>query len=211
MTDHTRLRELAAGYVLGAIDPEDRREFEAHLEECEECRKEVGSLAPIPGLLSRAPAETDPMPAGVADRAVASARSQWAGLARSRRTWRLGALAAAGVAIVFAAVALLPGSTGSGATALAVQPGDVTGEVTIDGRAWGTAIHFELANLPQREAYVAWVVDGEGDRHPCAWWGPTPTGVVRLDGASGIPFDQVNAVVVTARDGSETLLTALAG
>jgi anti-sigma-K factor RskA len=212
MTDHDSLRELAAGYVLGALDPDDRRAFETHLQGCEECRREVGSLAPLPGLLARAaPGDAEPMPAGVADRAVAAARSQWAGLARSRRAWRMGAVAAAVAAIVIAVAAILPGSGASGATALAVQPGDVTGAVTIEGRAWGTAVHFELANLPQREAYVAWVVDGEGTRQQCAAWGPTAAGVARLDGASSIPFERVTAVVITSADGSETLLTALAG
>lgn len=212
MTEHARLRELAAGYVLGALGSDDRRDFETHLEGCEECRREVGSLAPLPGLLSRAaPLDVEPMPVEVADGAVAAARSQWAGLGRSRRFWRVGAMAAAVAAIVIAVVALLPGPGESEATALAVQPGDVTGAVTIEGRAWGTAVHLELANLPRREAYVAWVVDSEGARQQCATWGPTSAGVARLDGASSIPFDRVTAVVVTAADGSETLLMALAG
>jgi anti-sigma factor RsiW len=210
MTDHDRLRELAAGYVLGALDPDDRRAFEAHLEDCEECRRDVGSLAPIPGLLSRAaPLDADPMPAGVADRAVAAARSQWAGVIRSRRVWMVGALAAAAAAIVVAIVALLPGSEESG-TALALQPGDVTGAVTVEGWTWGTSVHLELANLPQRESYVAWVVDADGSRQQCAAWGPTPAGTARVTGASSIPIDRVTAVVVTAEDGSETLLLAVA-
>ncbi|HSM02351.1 MAG TPA: zf-HC2 domain-containing protein [Acidimicrobiia bacterium] len=210
MTDHARVRELAAGFVLGALDPDDRRAFAAHLEDCEDCRREVGSLAPIPGLLSHVtPVDVEAMPAGVVDRAVASARSQWVGLARSRRAWRAGAVVAALAAILLAGVAFLPIAGSSGATVLAVQPGEVTGEVTIEGRAWGTAIHLELANLPQRGAYVAWVVDGAGDRQPCAWWGPTANGAANLEGASGIPFDQVTAVVVTSSDDTETLLTAV--
>lgn len=211
MTEHSRLRELAAGYVLGALDPDDRQVFETHLAGCEECRRDVGSLAPIPGLLSRAaPPDLEPMPAGVPDRAVAAARSQWARLARSRRAWRMGTLAAAAAAVVVAIVALFPGSEESG-TALALQPGDVTGAVTIEGWTWGTSVHLELANLPQRENYVAWVVDAEGGRQQCAVWGPTPAGRARVTGASSIPFDRVTAVVVTSADGSETLLTAVAG
>ena len=172
----------------------------------------MGSLAPIAGLLSHAaPPGLEPMPAAVTERAVASARSQWAGLVRSRRAWRVGAVTAAVAAIVIAVVAVFPGSGETGATVLALQPGDVTGEVTIEGRVWGTAVHLELANLPQRDAYVAWVVDQGGSRQQCASWGPTPTGVARLDGASSIAIDRVTAVVVTSADGSETLLTALTG
>lgn len=171
----------------------------------------MGSLAPIPGLLSRsAPLDVEPMPSGVADRAVTVARSQWAGLVRSRRVWRIGAMAAAAAAVVVAIVALLPGSEESGRP-LALQPGDVTGSVIIEGWTWGTSVHLELANLPERDSYVAWVVDAEGSRQQCAAWGPTPTGRARVIGASSTPLDRVTAVVVTASDGSETLLTAVAG
>lgn len=46
-----RYREWDAAYVLGALSPEDRREFEAHLAECDECTRAVSELAGMPGLL----------------------------------------------------------------------------------------------------------------------------------------------------------------
>lgn len=46
-----RYREWDAAYVLGALSPEDRREFEAHLAECDECSRAVSELAGMPGLL----------------------------------------------------------------------------------------------------------------------------------------------------------------
>ena len=35
------LHDLAAPYALDALDDDDRRAFEAHLRECEQCRTEL--------------------------------------------------------------------------------------------------------------------------------------------------------------------------
>ena len=51
--DHSRYAEWDAAYVLGALSPAERREFEEHLEACEACRRSVAELAPMPGLLAR--------------------------------------------------------------------------------------------------------------------------------------------------------------
>lgn len=40
-------------YVLGALSPAERAEFEQHLTECDTCAGAVRQLAPLPGLLGR--------------------------------------------------------------------------------------------------------------------------------------------------------------
>jgi hypothetical protein len=40
-------------YVLGALAPAEREEYESHLARCPECRHEVAQLAVLPGLLTR--------------------------------------------------------------------------------------------------------------------------------------------------------------
>jgi hypothetical protein len=67
-------------YVLGAIDPAERAQVDAHLAGCRDCRDELAGLAGLPALLSRvgaeeafALAEGDGPPAGVAT--VAGGRS----------------------------------------------------------------------------------------------------------------------------------------
>jgi hypothetical protein len=40
-----------AAYVLGSLSETDRREFEAHLDECPTCRDAVTELAGMPALL----------------------------------------------------------------------------------------------------------------------------------------------------------------
>jgi hypothetical protein len=46
-----RYREWDAAYVLGALGPHERREFEEHLATCDQCRQAVGELAGMPALL----------------------------------------------------------------------------------------------------------------------------------------------------------------
>ncbi|HEY2203749.1 MAG TPA: zf-HC2 domain-containing protein [Pseudonocardia sp.] len=40
-------------YLLGAMHPEERADYAAHLAHCPDCLREVGQLAGLPGLLSR--------------------------------------------------------------------------------------------------------------------------------------------------------------
>jgi Putative zinc-finger len=44
-----------AAYVLGALSPAERREFEEHLSSCPSCRAAVSELAALPGLLAQLP------------------------------------------------------------------------------------------------------------------------------------------------------------
>ena len=50
-------RELLGIYVVGAIEPGERAEVDAHLKECSECREELAGLASLPALLHRVPTE----------------------------------------------------------------------------------------------------------------------------------------------------------
>jgi len=40
-------------YLLGALEPAERYEFEAHLATCDTCRRELVRLSPLPGLLNQ--------------------------------------------------------------------------------------------------------------------------------------------------------------
>jgi anti-sigma-K factor RskA len=59
-TGHDEQREQAALYTIGALTPADRRAFETHLAECEECTAEVQSLSHIPAALAQAVPQQDP-------------------------------------------------------------------------------------------------------------------------------------------------------
>ncbi|WP_191090944.1 anti-sigma factor domain-containing protein [Serinicoccus hydrothermalis] len=46
------MHDLAAAYAVDAVDPEERAAFEAHLESCAQCRREVQELQDVSVLLS---------------------------------------------------------------------------------------------------------------------------------------------------------------
>jgi anti-sigma factor ChrR (cupin superfamily) len=66
MTGHSleTAREAAALYTVGAMPPEERQEFEAHLAGgCELCRTEVEAFAAVGGALAEASPTISPRPA----------------------------------------------------------------------------------------------------------------------------------------------------
>ncbi len=91
-----------AAYVLGALSPTERLEFERHLPTCAACRRSIAQLAGMPGLLARVPVEAvedpepvDPVPPTVLPALVSRVRRE-----QRRRTVLLSLGAAAAVAAV---------------------------------------------------------------------------------------------------------------
>ena len=207
MTSHDQFGEWSAAYVLGALDAEDRRLFERHLDECEVCAADVASFAPIPGLLAKADlAPAEPVPPSILADASTRVLDERHALVASRAKWRWTA-AAAVVALI--AVALSGFSSQPDVTALALEPEwGVTGEVTVSARGWGTEVGFDLAQLPPEVTCIAWAVDDDGEWQQVAWWGPTPSHRARVTGASSLQLEDVSEIVVTTTDRSEIVTRA---
>ena len=105
-------------YVLGAIEPAERAQVDAHLTTCQECRDELAGLAGLPALLSRvskeeaiALADTSDSPFPWADieppeppRELLATVLDLTQARRRRRRWRDAGLASAAAAIVAAGV-----------------------------------------------------------------------------------------------------------
>jgi len=70
---HDQLLAMAPGYVLGVLDPDERRVFEAHLSECPECAAEVPALVGAVDALARSVPQETP-PAALRQRVMASVR-----------------------------------------------------------------------------------------------------------------------------------------
>jgi anti-sigma-K factor RskA len=75
MSTHEELKANAAGYVLGSLDPDERRAFESHLAGCEECAAEVASLRPVVGALAIAVPQVTPR-AELRDRILSAAGAE---------------------------------------------------------------------------------------------------------------------------------------
>ena len=57
---HSEFEELAAGYVLGALEPDDEHAFQRHLGDCATCEANVRELEAVVGELAYATPPVDP-------------------------------------------------------------------------------------------------------------------------------------------------------
>lgn len=213
---HDRLREWAGAYTMGALDADDRHEFERHLRDCPRCQAAVGELAALPGLLAQIdPALLDDVPdASTAAAIEARARAETRRLVTSRGRWRrLGIGAAAGLLIVaVGAVAMWPRDASAPSDAAVELPVEATlaqaASIRAEAKGWGTELHAELTGLPDRSVYQLWTVDRAGTWVVAATWGPTETGGARVTGASSTMLDEVARIVVTSHDPADVLVDA---
>jgi hypothetical protein len=98
------LHDLTPAYALDALDPAERREYEAHLALCERCREELASLSEAASALAygvEAPAPPAQLRARILDRA----RAERANVVPLRPRWAIPA-AVTTVAAVAAVIAL---------------------------------------------------------------------------------------------------------
>jgi hypothetical protein len=145
----------AGAYVIGALSPPERYNYERHLAVCAGCRYEVAQLAGLPGLLGRLDARTAASvgtttpgaPPRVLDSVLNRARAESL-RGRRRRTWeRVGTLAVA------ACLALL---VGFGITTF-VAPTSSNPQTPV------VAAMTQVATEPSIVATVAYWSDGAGN------------------------------------------------
>ena len=205
----------AAPYVLGALSPDERRDFEAHLAECPACEEQVAEFAGLPGLLSRLPADDlsavlegeDPSPP---PELLPSLRFAVRRERRSRR-WRTIAagLAAASLVAVGTAVAVtqLDSTPGQSQTAptLAfrqIRPVPVTASASLTAQPWGTAIDMRCTyggkpwsdGKPRR--YTLWAKDKAGNTQSIGAWTVLIGQEVPIRASTSIPRDQLRGLEV---------------
>ena len=162
---------LDGSYVLGALSPAERLEFEHHLAGCKECSRSVRELAGLPGLLARVDADVleqpptdEPLP-----ETLLPALSREVGRSSRRRRFALAGLAAAAVALIVGAIAVTglvggddepvaaPGT--SQTTAPAQAPMTPIGQVPVRATValasvtWGTRLDLTCTYAPDAGKY----------------------------------------------------------
>lgn len=168
MPDHAIPHPDLAGYALGALEPEEADEFEAHLAGCGTCRAELRELGSLHALLAKTPPQLQ-IPAGLETRTFAAIeRERRAGTRRTRL--RVLAVAGAVAALVVLGGVVLPQMTGTrpspAAIALVAADGEnASGVLRLNDTPSGVAVDLEVEGLPPTPPgrhYELWFV-GAGD------------------------------------------------
>lgn len=209
--EHQRSHEALAAYVLGALDPGERRELEQHLSQCRGCTDELARLTPLPGLLGRVSedevsADLLVPPDDLLDGVIGRLAQEERALRTLVRRWRSAAIAASFVAIVAVAVAVAPWQSQPDRVIVAASPAATdaaaaTGQAAAIAWEWGTTVEIRAQDLPQRDVYVLWAVSEDGRRERAGTWGATASGQAQVRGASSIDRSRLRRVEVTDRDG----------
>jgi anti-sigma factor RsiW len=215
-----------AAYVLGALSPAERRDFEEHLAGCASCQRSVAELAGLPGLLGQVSPEDAAMLAAEAQPAEGEAApttlmTRVIGEQRTRRRRIVAAVAGAAVALI-----LILGGVAAGAGLLRprppfllafseVQPTAITAIVEVMPVSEGTDFQVECqygeANEPTPgggyETYEIWIVDRSGTAVEAKAWPAHPGRVMRPQAHSPWKVTRISAVEIRSSEG-ETLLRA---
>lgn len=215
MNGHERYADLAAPYVLGALDEHEGADFESHLSECPDCREEVElletsahalplgvpQLEPPPELRERIMAvvsrEAELLAAAgpEADRATVAAepKAPW-----WRRLSITGPLAGAAVAAALVAVFVLGGGDGKGDfTTLRASQAPVGADVRMQvGESHSTLVAEGLPSPPRGRVYQIWIKRPGQDPEPTpALFRPSDAGTASVDLPGSM--DGVEGVLVT--------------
>jgi anti-sigma factor RsiW len=221
------LAHLDGAYVLGALAPGERLEFERHLAGCAECSRSVRELAGLPGLLAQVGLDelethdVQPLPSTLLPSLVREVRA-----AQRRRSVLVGAVAATVAAVVATALVVWsgvdaepqPDSTASPAAAATRTPGvpmvpvaptAVRADVLVANVAWGTRLDVTCSYAGEDEDYEASpggeyalvVRTRDGRAEQVATWRGLPGRTMRLSAATATSRGEIETVEMRTADG----------
>jgi hypothetical protein len=222
-------------YVLGALSPAERLEFEEHLDGCDDCTRAVRELAGLPGLLARVdpmvlerPPGEDPLPDTLLPSLLGTVRRT-----RRRRAYVTGAVAAAAVAAVVVLGSLVvrghdgtdvpsastptagatatPGGTGRAMAPLGGAP--VSARLDLASVAWGTRLDLTCTYAPDHERYDTpravtyglFVRTRDGRTEQVGTWRSLEDRTMRLTAATATARRDIVSVQVRTADGRPVL------
>ena len=210
-------------YVLGALEPEERRQVEEHLDGCPACAAELVEFEVLPGLLDRVHpgdlqlAPVTPSPELFARMSAAAAAESGGpesgrpgnGGAHGGRSGRWLLVAAAVLVMLGAAVGVTSWAVGSGEKAHSATSGHVHMTVTVDAQDAGTALDVNVAGLPPHQDCRLVVVDRDGARHQAGEWSASYEGEAWFRGWTAVDRAALADVVLVGADGKELVRVGL--
>jgi len=189
LDEHSLLRENIPAYALGALDAEDIRALEVHLQTCESCRAELADYRFVSDNLLSAIPPAQPSPA--LRKRLQSHLPSAQKTTRPRFIWSFSRLAMGGaLALLFvmnlfsfaqmralqrqqlsvqrqlqnnqAALAML---SYPGTEALAIAAGNISGTVLLDrDRNSAALVVWNLPELSEEQTYQIWLIEADEDR-----------------------------------------------
>jgi hypothetical protein len=221
-------------YVLGALSPAERREFELHLNDCPQCARSVRELAGLPGLLNRLDGEVlessppeEPVPETLLPSLVREARRT-----QRRHTFVIAAVAtAASVAVAVGSHVVTGALDGVGtpaaqtrATATSSSPagramvpledGPVRASLDLASVQWGTRIELTCTYSSSADghyeqswpaAYALVIHTRDGRVEQVATWRGLPGRTMRVTAATAAGLADIVSAEVRTADGEAVL------
>jgi anti-sigma-K factor RskA len=202
----TDLHQLLGAYVLGGLDAVDLRRFEEHLQECADCRDELAGLERLPALLDALPGPdavaltggSRPAaaiePGGSVPRTVLDELASRRRKVRRRWTALVGAVAAACLALGSAVAPLLNRPPQPDASYSVQAESGLRFSVDLARKTWGTELAVNGSSMPLDGTYSLWVRDRDGGEDRACAWTATPSGRIRVTGATPVQLASIASV-----------------
>jgi anti-sigma-K factor RskA len=193
-----RAPEFVGAYVLGALDPGERRVAEEHLRDCPACAAEVAEFRGLIAQLDRVrPEDLQPEapPADLYARVAAAV-----GRGRARRRW---AVAAAEAAVLVTAGGVVRLVADDAAVRGEATAGPVTMSVVATERSEGSSLEVTVDGLHGAETCRLFVVDESGERIRAGEWSATYQGEASYETWTEVEPGELTDVVLLDTDWSE--------
>jgi anti-sigma-K factor RskA len=167
------IHELSAGYAVDALDDDERRRFEAHLDDCARCRDDVDAFRTAAAGLAIAGPSPPPPPALRAQilEAAGAERPNVTPLPTRRRTpWMPVAAVASAVAVAAGAWAVVLSNrvadrddaiavlSDLSARRLPLSDGAAGDALLVVARSGDAALTGDFAPAPDGKEYEAWII-----------------------------------------------------
>ena len=181
-------------FVLGALDPGERATFARHLDGCDECRRELAEMVPLPALLAR-------IPTGDVEQLAAPPHRR---LGRTGVALAVALLIFLGVGVNLARHAVDTPSTA--ATASGWDPASgVRMAAQIAAAPPGAHVEMRLSGVPSSERCSLEARAKDGRIEVVARWRATYAGAASVDATSSIAARDLSELSVVTEDGKRLL------